>query len=203
MRAAAPSSSRRSELRATVGAIEAADATEHTHRADVLAWIDSDAPLYRTAKPATPPKHLVSYALLVDPDRFELLLIDHRLARLWLPTGGHVELGEEPFPAAARELTEELGVVAEPLPACGRAPFFLTVTQTVGSPLNGVESRHVDVSLWYAFLGSGEQAVEVDEREAHSARWWPMADVEHGVGDRFDPHLGRATAKLRRLMNSR
>ena len=172
------------------------DRTEQDHLDDALAWLDGDEPIYRTAKPATPPKHLVSYALLVDPVRLELLLIDHRSAGLWLPTGGHVVPGEAPYDAAARELTEELGVPPDPLGACGRQPFFLTVTRTVGPP-----PRHVDVSLWFAFAGTRDMTLEVDEREAAGARWWAMAEIPDAGTDGFDPHLARATVKLRTMID--
>ena len=38
---------------------------------------------------ATPPKHLVSSFALVDHDH--IILVDHKYAERWLPTGGHVE----------------------------------------------------------------------------------------------------------------
>lgn len=158
---------------------------------DVLDWIDSGRPLHRIAKPAMPPKHLVSYALLIDPAARKALLIDHRLACLWLPTGGHVEPGEEPWVAAQRELVEELGVTGTFLPQWERVPFFLTVTWTAGRT-----ARHIDVSLWYAFAGSSAQEVQADRREARATRWWNFDDVHHGQDTRFDPHLPRAIDKL-------
>ena len=36
-------------------------------------------------KPDVPPKHLVSYFALVDDRRGKVLLVDHKLAGLWLP----------------------------------------------------------------------------------------------------------------------
>jgi hypothetical protein len=95
--------------------LEPLDALEARDRAACLAWIATGAPLCRTEKPATPPQHLVAYAVAVDPDRDEVLLVDHRQAELWLPTGGHVEPGELPAAAARRELREELAVDADPL----------------------------------------------------------------------------------------
>lgn len=47
--------------RAEIASIVPLDDLERLHIADALAWVDSGAPLYRTAKPATPPKHLVAY----------------------------------------------------------------------------------------------------------------------------------------------
>lgn len=187
--------SRRAELRTTVAAIVATDDLERQHLGDALTWIDSGAPVYRTAKPATPPKHVVSYSLLVDPDGPAVLLIDHRLSRLWLPAGGHVEPDEPPGAAAARELNEELGVDPEPLAACGPQPFFLTVTPTVGPA-----PSHVDVSLWYAFAGSTDMHLVIDEREAKGARWWRLDEIEATASVGFDPHMARAAAKLRGLL---
>jgi hypothetical protein len=67
----------RAELKAEIGSIEPLDEVEREHIADVLAWIDSDAELCRLEKPATPPKHLVSYFVLVDDDH--VLLVDHKM----------------------------------------------------------------------------------------------------------------------------
>ena len=84
----------RYSIRGEVASIKPLDEVERIHQADALAWIDSGAPLCRTAKPATPPKHLVSYFAVVDEDN--ILLVDHKSAQLWLPPGGHVEPGEHP-----------------------------------------------------------------------------------------------------------
>src|ERR1051325_5819211 len=41
------------------------------------------------------------------------LLIRHRRLGVWLPPGGECESGETPLEAAARELTEETGLVGQ------------------------------------------------------------------------------------------
>lgn len=181
----------RTELGSTVEAIDPWDGTEADHRDDATAWIDSGAPLLRVARPATPPKHLVGYSLVVDPTAGAALLIHHRLSGLWLPAGGHVEEGETPAEAARREVGEELGIDGTFLEPWNGVPFFVTVTPTVGTQL-----RHVDVSLWYVFTESTSTVIRVDEREAFEARWWPYDRIGNSAGDRFDPHLPRAIAKL-------
>jgi 8-oxo-dGTP pyrophosphatase MutT (NUDIX family) len=50
-----------------------------------------------------------------------------RKAELWLPTGGHVEVGEDPAETVRREAEEELGVAAL-LADPGARPLFLTVS---------------------------------------------------------------------------
>jgi hypothetical protein len=65
---------------ALVAAIATSDDTERAHRADVLAWLASTPDVYRRVRPATPPRHLVSYAVLTDPRDGSVFLVDHRLA---------------------------------------------------------------------------------------------------------------------------
>jgi 8-oxo-dGTP diphosphatase len=80
-------------------------------------------------KPATPPRHLVSYVAVIDRVDRSSLLVDHIKAGLWLPPGGHVEPDEHPAATADREAREELTIdpafVHDP-----PRPSFLTVTQT-------------------------------------------------------------------------
>jgi 8-oxo-dGTP pyrophosphatase MutT (NUDIX family) len=175
----------RDVIRAELSAIVPLDALEQQHLADALAWIDSGADLFRVAKPATPPKHLVSYCAVVDADR--ILLVDHRNARLWLPPGGHVETDEHPRATVARELQEELGLcVNHDL----EAPLMVTCTTTVGRT-----AGHTDVSLWYVVHANCTQALTFDHTEFDAVRWFPFAAVP---SERSDPHLRRFIHKLRR-----
>ncbi len=103
----------RDRIAEIIAAIEPLDELEREHRDSTLEWIRSGAPIFRTAKPDVPPKHLVSYFALVDQQRGKLLLVDHKLAGLWLPSGGHVEPGEDPRATVVRELAEELNLAAE------------------------------------------------------------------------------------------
>lgn len=110
---------------AEVEAIEPHDAREGEQREQVLAWIRSGEELFRRAKPATPPMHLVSYFVVTDGEH--LLLVDHRNAERWLPTGGHVEPGEHPRATVVREALEELGIEAR---FFRTTPLFVSVTET-------------------------------------------------------------------------
>lgn len=170
---------------AELAAIDPLDDIEVAHLADAIAWVRSGSPLCRVAKPATPPKHLVSYFAVVDAEH--ILLVDHRNARLWLPTGGHVEPDEHPRRTVVRELFEELGLAAE-AGAIG-PPAMVTVTETVG-----LSAGHVDVSLWYVVRGDRSDAVVFDPQEFCAARWFSFADAPV---ERADPHLERFIAKLR------
>lgn len=173
----------RTQIRNEFSSIEPFDDLERQQIADALAWLDSGVELCRLAKPATPPKHLVSYFVVVDEGH--VLLVDHRNAQLWLPPGGHVEPGEHPRMTVLREMEEELGFAsAHPV----GAPLLLTATTTVG-----LTAGHTDVSLWYVVYANREQAIKFDVREFNEVRWFPFGQVPM---ERTDPHMRRFLAKL-------
>ena len=181
----------RERVHAALCAIEPLDATEADHRADALAWVRSDAPIWRTAKPATPPKHLVAYFVLVDVAGRSCLLVDHRLAGLWLPTGGHVEPAEDPAATVDRECREEVGFEAPLLGGLSSQPLFVTQRVT-----GGLDPGHVDVSLWYVCDADARRPVEFDPREFRAARWWPLDELADADAAGFDPNLSRFVMKL-------
>jgi 8-oxo-dGTP diphosphatase len=182
--------SMRDHIDRIVAAIEPVDDLERAHRDSTIAWIGSGAPIFRTRRPDVPPKHLVSYFALVDEQRRKLLLVDHKRAGLWLPSGGHVEPDEDPTATVVRELAEELGLAADFVYA---GPRFITVTRTVAEA-----GRHTDVSLWYLIRGDSARAIEFDRGEFHGVRWFGFDEIPF---ERSDPHLRRFVEKLRaRLM---
>ena len=167
-----------------LSAISPADAREQAHLRDAFAWAESGAPIFRVAKPATPPKHLVSYFAVVDHDN--ILLVDHKNAQLWLPAGGHVEIDEHPRETVVRELHEELGIQIQLGDV--KPPLMVTCTETVG-----LTAGHTDVSLWYAVNADMATPFYFDASEFDDARWFKFRDVPL---QRSDPHLARFLAKL-------
>ena len=178
----------RGEIIKIVAAIEPLDALEREHRDATIEWIRSGAPIFRTEKPDVPLKHLVSYFALVDQPRGKLLLVDHKLAGLWLPSGGHVEPEEDPHATVIREIAEELNLAAE---FVSPDPLFITVTRTAGQ-----DGGHTDVSLWYLVRGDSSCAIEFDRDEFHGVRWFDFDEIPF---ERSDPHMRRFVAKLRAL----
>jgi ADP-ribose pyrophosphatase YjhB (NUDIX family) len=182
----------RDVIRDLVERIVPCDPEEAEHRLDVLGWIDAGIEIFRTERPAVPPKHLVAYCVLVDTDRREILLVDHRDAERWLPTGGHVEWDEHPADAATREIVEELGVAPRFHSTIGSDPLMVTVSRTQGR-----SASHIDVSLWFVFEGSSDAELVPDETEFAGTRWWGFDEVQAGGRVEFDPHLPRFIDKLR------
>jgi 8-oxo-dGTP diphosphatase len=167
------------------------DAREAADQADILAWVACGQPLFRTVPPATPPKHLVVYFVPVDAAARCLLLGDHRKSGLWLPPGGHVEDGEDPREAVAREADEELGIAAR---SVGDRPLFVTVTPTNDA------SSHLDVDLWFVLQVWRGRPLTPDPREFRSVRWFGLDDQRDWPPGRYDPEMGRFAAKLRQAL---
>ena len=182
--------SRQVILEAVTG-IQPFDEIEARQKSDVLDWIRSSAPLFRVAKPADPPQHLVSYFVLVDFEANCMLLVDHLKAGKWLPTGGHVEPNEDPRMTVVRELKEELAITASFAHCTGDRPLFLTSTETVG-----LTAGHTDISLWYVLKGSKEALFTYDKTEFAGVKWFGFEEILETDINRLDTHMHRFIRKL-------
>lgn len=178
----------RNKILQIVQAITPFDEIEQNHLSDTIQWIQGGAEIFRIKKPDTPPKHLVSYFVLIDPDKRKLLLVDHIKAKLWLPAGGHVEPNENPKKTVEREIVEELNIQASFLL---EQPFFLTETVTVG-----LTAGHTDVSLWYVLKGDPTAPIKYDPEEFNGYRWFSYDEVLEMPIEKLDPHLHRFVKKV-------
>ncbi|SRR6266540_68479 len=185
----------RTQIQNDIKLIKPLDSLEKNHIADALAWIDSGLNIFRIEKPDKPPKHLVSYFVLIDPEHKSLLLGHHIKAQLWLPTGGHVELNEHPKNTVIRESEEELRKQAVFLEDNDR-PFFITVTQTVG-----LTAGHTDVSLWYLLKGSTHDTLDFERREFTKVKWFTFDEILGSQSAILDQHMHRFTKKLMQYLD--
>ncbi|MFD8733406.1 NUDIX hydrolase [Streptomyces sp. NPDC059618] len=174
-----------------VEAIDPWDDLERTHLDTARQWIAAGAPLYRVRKPDVPAMHLVSYFVVLDDTRGQLLLVAHRKAGLWLPAGGHVEPDEDSWAAVVRECREELGIEATASSITGELPLFLTVMKTRGP------GTHTDVSLWYLLQADSGTITSYDRGEFDAIRWLTDEQVLREPDESLDPHMHRFTHKLR------
>ena len=162
------------------------------HCANAANWVDASPNIFRIEKPDKPPKHLVAYFVVIDPDHRAVLLGDHRLAQLWLPSGGHVQPYEHPRQTVRREVQEELNRPAVFLQGNER-PLFLTETVTVG-----LTSGHTDVSLWYLLRGDIHDSLQFERREYSDMAWFSFDEVLDSHPAIFDPHMPRFIRKLQK-----
>ena len=100
-----------------VSGIEPTNDLGREPRRNALSWLAGTDDIFRRVKPLIPPPHLVSYFLLVDRPAGSVLLCDHRLSGLWLPTGRYVEPGPD---VLAR--TSSRSGPAPGLPSISRSP---------------------------------------------------------------------------------
>lgn len=159
----------REKILKLVQGIHPLDDIERGHIANALAWIRSGEEIFRIAKPDVPPKHLVSYFVVIDLEVKKILLLDHIKAELWLPSGGHVEKDKSPRITVEREIREELSVEAN---FFLEEPFFLTQTVTVGKT-----AGHTDVTFWYVLCADSTQPIEYDRREFYGYRWFTFEEI--------------------------
>lgn len=179
----------RNEIKNLVGSIKPFDLLESKHARETIEWIESGEEIFRIEKPNIPNKHLVSYFCLYDKSAKKMLLVEHKKAQLWLPTGGHVEPGEHPNKTAARECSEELNIDAIFL---FEDPIFVTSTVTVG-----ITAGHTDVSLWYVLEGNSQQSLDFDEEEFSSVKWFDLEDIPF---NKSDPHMERFVSKFKEMI---
>jgi 8-oxo-dGTP diphosphatase len=175
-------------IRQLVSSIKPYDNLEEKHIADILDWLDENKEIFRIQKPNIPPKHLVSYFVLIDPLKRKILLMDHINAGLWLPSGGHVEKDEHPKATIEREIQEELNLKASFIID---KPFFITQTTTVN-----IGAGHTDVSLWYILTGDSNRVINFDHREFNGYKWFDYQEILKTDIKKLDPHLHRFTMKL-------
>ena len=170
-------------IKSEINSITPMDAKEKKTQEEIIEWIDSGAELFRIKKPDVPTKHLVSYFVVVDGDY--ILLVDHKKAHLWLPTGGHVEPNERPRDTVVREVKEELNIEGQFLI---EKPIFLTSTQTVGTT-----AGHTDVCIWYVLKGDRNIKYDYDTSEFNQIRWFHRDEIPF---NQTDPELPRFLDKL-------
>ena len=103
-----------------------------------------------------PSGHVCATAWVLDRSGGRTLLVRHA-ALGWVEPGGHVELGEDPARAAARELQEETGIESVPLlatPAVVHAGVF---------PARNGRPAHHHWNLGYLFVVDESVALRAEE----------------------------------------
>lgn len=129
-----------------------------------------DAPFDLDADPV----HVTGSALIVG--RRGIVLLKHRRLGIWVQPGGHVDAGETPWEAAAREATEETGLVVV---AAGPRP-----ERVAHVDVHDGGRGHTHLDLRFLFLaGDDDPAPPPDEsQDVHWFDWTAaIARAEPGM----------------------
>jgi 8-oxo-dGTP pyrophosphatase MutT (NUDIX family) len=124
----------------------------------------------------------------------------HRKLDMWLPAGGHVELGEDPVQAVLREVHEELSVEAEvmhlrPNFAADGGPTPIQPPYVIQDCLVEPGHFHVDF-VYFLHLTGGYPGRSYDA--ASPIVWFSEEDLRAGGGE-HDGQLRAFTADVRNL----
>ena len=108
-------------------------------------------------------------------------------AGLWGFPGGHVERGETALAAAARELSEETGVIADPV------AYLTNVDVLRYDPGGAVLAHYLLAVVLCDYVSGAPQAAD----DVTDAAWFPIADVRAGclrMSDQVEQLIDRALA---------
>jgi 8-oxo-dGTP pyrophosphatase MutT (NUDIX family) len=145
------------DLRRSLESFDAPTVKAEDARQAMLSLLDSSAaPFDREAD-----IHHFTASAIVFSDR-GVLLHKHKRSGDWLQPGGHIDSGESPVDAAARETLEETGI--------------LPVHPASGSPLVNVDvhhtvNGHVHYDLAYLFIADGTDPAP-PEGESQEVDWF-------------------------------
>lgn len=116
-----------------------------------------------------------------------MLHMHKKLGRL-LPVGGHIEIDETPWQAAAHELTEESGYemtqikVLQPTVRIKQLSDAVLHPQPIALNTHDVPGNHFHSDLSYALLVEGAPTSPLAAGESEDIRWLNQADLNQ-LGD--------------------
>jgi len=123
------------------------------------------------------------YVIRVDGDEPEVLLHLHRKLGRLLPVGGHIELDETPWQAAAHELREESGYALEELKILQPKNRIKNLTNAVIHPVpvvyntHTITTDHLHSDTAYAFVATSDPSAEVNAGESLDLRWLAATEL--------------------------
>ncbi len=115
----------------------------------------------KLVKSESPENHCCVFFIPFNPEKKEILIVNHKKAKQWIVNGGHIESGETLEDAVKREANEELGLKINKLDK----PFLLSVMQIKND--GQICKAHFDT--WY--LIKTQENLNVDYREFNDVKW--------------------------------
>jgi 8-oxo-dGTP pyrophosphatase MutT (NUDIX family) len=133
-------------------------------------------------------RHFTASAVVIDPDRRLVLLVDHKLTGQRQFPGGHIDPDETGDEAAVREVAEETGVTAAlwvspgdrvMIPGALRHPTPLMVCEfpAPAKPARN-EPGHEHIDLLYLATADATAPLVARLDEVDAAVWLPLANLD-------------------------
>lgn len=142
--------------------------------------------------------HITTSAVVVDHTHENAILIHHKVYNDWLQPGGHYE-GTGSLPeSAAREVTEETGVVDPVLHGwCKRhgAPIDID-THAIAAHAGKQEGAHVHHDFLYLMVAPPGCTLVPQLAEVYGVKWLPIAELSTLPGKRLPRLATRVRAVL-------
>lgn len=135
----------------------------------IIRWVKKESDIYRISPPNIPQKHLVVYFILINND--SILLVNHKKAGGWIPTGGHVDVNESLRSTVQREAKEELFIDIDHV--LFDRPIMVSSIETSSETLS-----HTDVIVWYAIDASFLSIQAYDQSEFYDIAWFDRCSAE-------------------------
>lgn len=127
----------------------------------------------------------------------KVLLHRHKKLDLWLPPGGHVDLGEFPDEAAVREVLEEAGLAVELVGERAlNAPGPVQLVRPRGVQLEAISPGHEHIDLVYLARPAGYYDGSLDGGEG-GFDWYSRAQAERlGLSTEMSAWIDLALAEV-------
>jgi 8-oxo-dGTP pyrophosphatase MutT (NUDIX family) len=126
------------------------------------------------------------------PSQKSVFVGHHIKSGLWMPPGGHIDIGETPEQTVLREIQEELHFKPNTIPT----PYALTYVDITNRPDC---TRHYDI--WYLMECREEVAFDYEKREFHEAGWYSIGEaVQKSSRSMFTAVLQKLSLGVPRVM---
>src|SRR3989344_8374740 len=112
----------------------------------------------------------------------KVLLHMHKIHKMWLPPGGHIELDEDPVEAAIREAKEEVGldvkIIGETMPVGNEIYNYREIVAPRHLGRHDISSTHEHVVfVYYAVSETDEVKVSHHDHEKAETQWCSLEDL--------------------------
>lgn len=141
---------------------------------------------------------ITAFIVRTDGDEPRVLMHMHRKLHKLLPVGGHIEVDETPWQAAAHEISEESGYklselkIMQPHERIRELEGVLLHPQPLAANTHEITATHAHSDVSYALLAEGAPTGQPNEGESADIRWFTRAELQSLTRDEIWPNTVQA-----------